>query len=224
MTLKQCRRLMIMEITVAVRFLDIKGRKKSSDIIQLDHSYGNTGSLSLKSMSFHPDIEKLNNSINSQACCPESETLSDEEYNKMIGACKTKSVNNIATNFIKIETLKNAFMRMLMKNVDLSVRSMSNRKHLFVSKLMQKSTEDLKDSQWIEIVKEFQSKFPEIFSLIMSIMLRPEDLRCFTKLQSVIPRVAIVYGIMAQTRNVELSHVQRIMSLVLVDNICDQKV
>lgn len=111
-----------------------------------------------------------------------------------------------------------------MKNADQSVRSLSNRKHLFVSKLMQKSTDDLKNSQWCEIVTEFQKKFPEIFSLVISIMLRPEDLRCFTKVQSVLPKVAMIYGIIAQARNVELSHVQRVMSMVLVDNICDQKV
>lgn len=55
-------------------------------------------------------------------------------------------------------------------------------------------------------------------------MLRPEDLRCFTKAQSVLPKVAVIYGIIAQARNVELSHVQRVMSMVLVDNICDQNV
>lgn len=103
---------------------------------------------------------------------------------------------------MKIDNLKNAFIGILMKNTDQSV----------------------KNSQWCEIVTEFQKKFPEIFSLVISIMLRPEDLRCFTKVQSVLPKVAMIYGIIAQARNVELSHVQRVMSMVLVDNICDQKV
>lgn len=87
---------------------------------------------------------------------------------------------------------------------------------------MQKLTDDLKNSQCCEIVTEFQKKFPEILSLVLSIMLRPEDLRCFTKVHSVLPKVDMIYGIIAQARHVELSHVQRVM--VLVDNISDQKV
>jgi hypothetical protein len=45
-----------------------------------------------------------------------------------------------------------------------------------------------------------------------------------SKITSIIPRLGMIYGIVAQGRNHELSKVQRIMSVNLADNIADQKV
>ena len=44
------------------------------------------------------------------------------------------------------------------------------------------------------------------------------------KLEEHIPRLGMLYGMLMQGRNQELSLVQRVNSMVLYDNLCDQKV
>ncbi|XP_061184242.1 uncharacterized protein LOC133192263 [Saccostrea echinata] len=194
--------------------------QESIKFTHVDHTY--TGSVPI-SNAFHPQIENLCKNITSYTG-DNLGNLTEDECTSLLNACQTKSLHKLSAVIIENENLKKAVIRLLMKNVDYSSRSLNNRKHSFVSKLMKKSVDDLKSSQWIEVVTEFQSKFPHVFSLIVSMMLRSEDLPCFTKIQSVIPRLAMVYGIIAQTRNVELSHTQRVISMLLFDNICDQKV
>ncbi|XP_062575477.1 uncharacterized protein LOC134237384 [Saccostrea cucullata] len=46
----------------------------------------------------------------------------------------------------------------------------------------------------------------------------------YMQIERVVPRLGMVYGVLMQGRNKELSLVQRMMSLLLFDNICDQKV
>ena len=45
-----------------------------------------------------------------------------------------------------------------------------------------------------------------------------------TKVAGNVPRLGMAYAILAQGRNALLSKVQRVVSTILFDNICDQKV
>lgn len=126
--------------------------QEAYNIIHIEHSY--TGSVPVSNLSYHPKIEDLCKGICPFNCC--LDIVSEEDFDLLLSACNTKSIQEISTTFMKIDNLKNAFIGILIKNADQSVRSLSNRKHLFVSKLMQKSTDDLKNSQWCEIVTEFQ--------------------------------------------------------------------
>lgn len=94
----------------------------------------------------------------------------------------------------------------------------------FVSQLMKKDVHDMKTSRWMDILKEFRSLFPDLFAIIMFILLDKDKISLYTQLQVVIPRISLIYGILMQTRNQSLSRIQRITSLLLLDNICDQKV
>ena len=60
--------------------------------------------------------------------------------------------------------------------------------------------------------------------VLLGAMLPPERQGDIELLKSTIPRLGMVYAIFAQGRRPELSLVQRLMSMILVDNICDQKV
>ncbi|CAG2245512.1 unnamed protein product [Mytilus edulis] len=54
--------------------------------------------------------------------------------------------------------------------------------------------------------------------------LTPQDMENKDKIEAIIPRIGMVYSMLMQGRNKELSRIQRITSLFLFDNICDQKV
>lgn len=107
--------------------------QEASNIIHIEHSY--TGSVPVSNLSYHPKIEDLCKGICPFNCC--LDIVSEEDFDLLLSACNTKSIQEISTTFMKIDNLKNAFIGILMKNGDQSVRSLSNRKHLFVSKSQQ---------------------------------------------------------------------------------------
>ncbi|CAC5410860.1 unnamed protein product [Mytilus coruscus] len=53
--------------------------------------------------------------------------------------------------------------------------------------------------------------------------LTPEEMENKEKIEGIIPRIGMVYSMLMQGRNKELSRIQRVTSLFLFDNICDQK-
>lgn len=120
------RRLTIMEITVAAKIPRFKRAKPAvfqvaSNIIHIEHSY--TGYVPVSNLSYHPKIEDLCKGI-----CPfKCDIVSEEDFDLLLSACNTKSIQEISTTFMKIDNLKNAFIGILMKNADKSVKSLSNR-------------------------------------------------------------------------------------------------
>ena len=93
-----------------------------------------------------------------------------------------------------------------------------------MSELMQKNPSDLTSMNWSNIVEEFMKCFPQLFYLILMMLLPEKDAYSLSKIQKLIPGLGLIYGIIAQARNTELSRVQRVISMLLMDNICDQKV
>ena len=82
----------------------------------------------------------------------------------------------------------------------------------------------LKKFNLFNVIDEFKTQFPDLMAQILAIMMKQENNVLYTEMEKVIPRLATIYGIMMQTRNKELSLIQRVNSLLLFDNICDRKV
>ncbi|CAC5416075.1 unnamed protein product [Mytilus coruscus] len=99
---------------------------------------------------------------------------------------------------------------------------MGHTKKGFVSVLMQKDLEKMEKLNWNEIVNEFLHKFPTVFKLIIGIML-PES-ENYKQLISCLSRIGLLYSLILQARHPGLSLIQRTVSMLLMDNICDQKV
>jgi len=101
---------------------------------------------------------------------------------------------------------------------------MLNKKHGFVSTLMNKKFDDLVSFSWSDFVLKESEQFPLLMKLLLCMMIPFNVRNMESKITSIIPRLGMIYGIVAQGRNHELSKVQRIMSVNLADNIADQKV
>ena len=93
-----------------------------------------------------------------------------------------------------------------------------------VSVLMSKGYKAMHQADFGKIAQEFQRKFPDLVKILIHIMLKPEQRQDEKCLGELIPKLAMIYGIVMKERNHELSLVQRIISLCLADSVSDQKV
>ena len=67
---------------------------------------------------------------------------------------------------------------------------------------------------------------PELVRLIIACMIR-KFTTCYEDtvvINQVIPKVGLIYSIIAQQSNIELSLVQRVMTVILHDSNCQRKV
>ena len=112
----------------------------------------------------------------------------------------------------------------LCSNVNQQVLKMRNRKHGLVSCLMTKGFDELRSFNWDLVVDEMVNLFPKFTQVCLNVLLPLEDRTNPIKLKSVKPRLGMVYSILLQGRVRELSLVQRLISLILLDHIRDEKV
>ncbi|XP_076085547.1 uncharacterized protein LOC143056344 [Mytilus galloprovincialis] len=90
---------------------------------------------------------------------------------------------------------------------------------------MTKDFEDLKQFTWDSIVNEAVTEIPLLVDVLLTFLV-PASLEQNTKVErvaSLTPRIGFLYSVLAQGRNHELSKVQRVISINLFDNLCDQK-
>ena len=76
----------------------------------------------------------------------------------------------------------------------------------------------------IQVVNEMMVLFPSLFHLISDVLITKVDAHSFDKIRKIIPRIGMIYSLVVQGKLMALSRVQRVISMILVDNICDQKV
>ena len=198
-----------------------------------DHAYSKSQSHSLKdtvtktkkqnsvSNVYTPLIE----TISKLATAHNPKELSFEEKATIVQSfTENSNTDEISKTIMSIGSLKSSIHAFIRKETNDNSNLLKNRKLGFVSVLMSKGPEKMSSASWDNIGSEFVTLFPDLANLLLSVMLKPEDRYSFRKIQHILPKLAFMYGLMLQTRNHELSLVQRLLSLVLFDNICDQKV
>jgi hypothetical protein len=78
-----------------------------------------------------------------------------------------------------------------------------------------KKRENLLNFDWQLVIREMKDKFPRLLSLLLGIMaINIEDANC---IKHAFPRLGFVYAIMMQSRTSDMSLLQRMISLVLLD-------
>ena len=86
------------------------------------------------------------------------------------------------------------------------------------------SYEQLENFKWASIVEEFKRFFPFLYHLVVSLMLPKETRADEKELSAILPRLGMVYAICLQKRIHNLSLVQRMVSTILTEGLCDVKV
>jgi hypothetical protein len=142
----------------------------------------------------------------------------------LVTEVSTGDAVSIANHVVGSTKVYKALEEVLIQNCADTERGMGNKKLGFVSSLMHKDYDSLQDFSWDTVVGEAFTKFPLLMKMMTGIMLPKEKLVDVLAVKDSLPRLGMVYSILLQGRRHELSAVQRIMSMNLFENICDQKV
>ena len=155
-----------------------------------------------------------------------NDMLSRGEITDILATLPLLSRQALISTIMKNDELRIEFENALVSKLSEDCDFLKNRKKGKVSSLMDKELKDLKEFNWNEIIKELKSSLPFLLKVFLAVLI-PEGLqddKRQSRTAGNIPRMAMAYAILAQGRNAWLSRVQRILSTVLFDNICDQKV
>ncbi|XP_063444106.1 uncharacterized protein LOC134724790 [Mytilus trossulus] len=153
------------------------------------------------------------------------DVLSSEEFSTVISVLPTRSRKTLVNTILQFAEIKTLVKEELLSELSKEHKILKNRKHGKISTLMTKDFEDLKQFTWDSIVNEAVTEFPLLVDVLLAFLV-PDSLEHKTKVErvaSLTPRIGFLYSVLAQGRNHELSKVQRVISINLFDNLCDQK-
>ena len=147
--------------------------------------------------------------------------LGGNDFARICAVLGTRNPSCIAATLMKIKPMQRALLQEIVKEIRVEEKRMGVRKRGDVSYLMRKDFQAMETFSWTEVVQEGCKRHPLLITLLAQSLLAKDDM---AKLEEHIPRLGMLYGMLMQGRNQELSLVQRVNSMVLYDNLCDQKV
>ncbi len=150
--------------------------------------------------------------------------LSSNEQNSIIVAMETSDVNKLVSCLMKIPVIDAAIVHYIMLDINAAFGELNKRVHGYVSVLMKKDSDYLKNMAWDKIFEEASGKIPRLIELLIAAMLKPNQLISLESVQNIVPKIGLIYSIMASSFNNELSLVKRVISIILHDNCCDRAV
>lgn len=89
--------------------------------------------------------------------------------------------------------------------------------------LMKKGFEQLTQFSFDDIIFEMKEKFHLVLQMLCAMSINPTSCSR-SKIEQLIPRWGLVYGIVMQGNFQELSYVQHMLTAVMEESLCDQKV
>ena len=150
--------------------------------------------------------------------------LTVTEWLEIEASVQQQQIGEFLDKIMEIKPLWQHVIHFAMRRTQQTVKYMGNRKHGFVSYLFHKDYEDLATFDWITVLNEAFTKLPDLMQIALAVCLQQDSLDSVDAVERVIPKLGLLYAVLVQSAKPELSKVQRILSLVLHDNICDQKV
>lgn len=198
--------------------MDQKTKKQLTCVQPDSHDYIKSQSKPCKFNALYEDIRSFMKQYRNN-----QNEINEYDREKLASACIQGSTAEICDAVMSVENLRKQIIGTFSAEIDKKASTMTKRKYS-TSILMQKSLQHLKGFNWFLVVGEFKHVFPDLMVQLISLMLKRESQILYTELEKIIPRLGAIYGILMQGRNQELSLIQRMNSLLLFDNICDQKV
>lgn len=151
--------------------------------------------------------------------------LLDSERSMIKGAVhQYADTKVVAATILTVPQLREEILKQVFISIGRRPESMKRRKHGKVHVFMRKGRSDLEGFDMKRAVDEMAVIYPELLQVLLHLMLPQSSLDQPVSVAQLLPRLAMVYSIIMKSRNHELSAMQRVVSLTLMDNICDQKV
>ena len=234
----QCEKVSLLNLTSINQDHDYQSSQllvpTSSDAVQneqvnLDHDY--LASCKYQKRKTNNALKRrLKTHLQTVPLMKENKLIAETELPMFQGAklrcvlSKTRDIKKIVKTFLSIPHVKQAIIDDISVEIGSVPETMRNKKKGFISVLMKKDTDHLQSVNFGLIVSEMKRKFPVLLQMLQSIMIPDSKREEDTFRASLIPKLALIYGIVMQSRCHELSLMQRLVAMTLADNRCDQAV
>lgn len=151
-------------------------------------------------------------------------SISGTQRTQLIAAVQSGSLELVLESAIALPLGQKHLQGVLDKMTKAQMQSIKPRKRGTPSLLVTKdpsssSYEALQSITWESIVNEFQDRFPHIYNTMTAMMLPMEKRENKDAIKAIMPRLGMIYSILAQTRVPYLSRVQRLISCILTDSL-----
>ena len=157
---------------------------------------------------------------------PHPTALQEREQFKLIKATQegsTKQITEILTKDLRAKILPE-ISRCMTEECDDHYPKGIKKPSVLRKPTNTKTLEFLSELKWEEICQEAFTLFPLLVCMMVSIMLPKEKWTSTIAIRNILPRLGMVYAILIQTRIPQLSRVQRVVTALLADSICETKV
>jgi predicted house-cleaning noncanonical NTP pyrophosphatase (MazG superfamily) len=141
----------------------------------------------------------------------------------LLEALNTGCVTVLANAIVDNQLVRNAVMSICLKQLSCAVSKLRCKSKEFVSVLSKKNISDLKTFKFDSIVNEIVDKCPLLMEIMVAMSITEKDLST-NNYQKLFPKWALVYGILMQSNFQELNLMQTIVTAIMEDSLCDQKV
>ena len=156
--------------------------------------------------------------ITFQVVNPSRNYLNDEEKGDLLKAIESGSYSVVASAVAGIDVLKQEFNEILLKELQQQCANLCARSNPSV--LRKNDFSGMTEFDWQNLVLEMSSRCPLVFHVVRTVM------NCYSKeiTNEIAPKFGLCYAIMMQTRNHELSLVQRLNTILLTEGNAKKKV
>ena len=146
-------------------------------------------------------------------------SLSEETALKQL--VDRKNVSQIATFVLKNEKLRNYIIELLIENIRAGTKTMTSKSYR--SQFRSGNYDSLAEFDWDYVYEEYLTR-NEISLKFMLAVISDLNIDKCVKGSNVRKRICTAYAILLQGRSKQMSAVQRLVTSVLMDSICDKKV
>lgn len=154
-----------------------------------------------------------------------SETVSHSEAVELGLACDSMNCDRIASCIAQQPKVRQRVLDHFVSSMTTNVRSVGHRKHGSVSYLMKKGDKEMSNFSWEEVFSEALDITPDLVRVLLGLMLtKANSVTDLSDIHTIIRKVSLIYGIVVNHINPELSLIQRVIAMSLHDNLCDRAV
>lgn len=152
--------------------------------------------------------------------------LKNSELQKISRACSTTFLpQDFATIILSVPPLKNALKLLYLKELQDQSKSLCKKKEdPSVLRVGSKCYQQLVSFSWAKSLTEWQERAPDVLDTLSTIAVPNNYLSSLQRADAIIPPLCTACSILLNTRNAELSLVQKVVSVVLGLGGCSKMV
>ncbi len=207
---------------------NLKARSDYVTLDQLDHDYMSARNISTTYVrGCNVALDKIVDIVKQQVDfdnSPSVSTNSNLMSLELSDAIQPPHNAALASALMNFHHFKADCIRVLSKSLMSRMKQLRARKNGYISCLRRNDIREMTKFTWTNICCEFIDRFPDLFQLVLNCMVNNSNMLNPERLHTLIPRLAVVYSIIAFSGNSQLSLTQRLLATLLHDSNCDRVV